>query len=168
MSDQQIILLPKQQYFSWVKAAKNYVLKYGPNLTSDPETAARFESPDKTVTIANPPDGYGRNIVAWFGQNAPSLQLDVVNIDTPDEFQQVLEARIANNDQFGTTAQPATITTTTAPPSIPSGPPVLTRNRLGPTPRFTVALACPAMRASISVHQPTPTSTPVPMAKCSA
>lgn len=104
MGQPQIILLPKQRYFSWVRAAKDYVLHFGPNLTSDPGTAARI--PGRTVTIANLPDGYGRNIVTWFSQNHPDLALDVIETEGPDDFQETLARRIRNEDQFGEGERP--------------------------------------------------------------
>ena len=106
MPDNQIILLPKQNYYDWVAAARDYVLKFGPNVTPDPQSAANFYSPNQVITIANPPDGYGRDIVQWFKDNYPSLRLDVVSANTPADFKNALSARIANNTQFSQESAP--------------------------------------------------------------
>jgi murein DD-endopeptidase MepM/ murein hydrolase activator NlpD len=100
MPENQIILLPKQNYYEWVAAARDYVIKFGPNLTPDPQNAANYYAPNQVITIANPPDGYGRDVVQWFKDNYPNIRLDVVNVNTPNDFKNVLAARIANNTQF--------------------------------------------------------------------
>jgi murein DD-endopeptidase MepM/ murein hydrolase activator NlpD len=132
MPDPQILLLPKQNYYQWVAAARDYVLKFGPNITPDPETAARFSAPNQVVTIANAPDGFGRDIVQWYKNNHPTLRLDVINASTPDEFKAMLATRINNEMQFGPapTAKPsqpippAPSPATPPPPSqpVPSSP----------------------------------------------
>jgi murein DD-endopeptidase MepM/ murein hydrolase activator NlpD len=115
MPDPQIILLPKQNYYTWVAAAKDYVLKFGPNLTADPETAAHFNAPSQTITIANSPAGFGRDIVQWFKNTYPNLKLDVVDANAPDDFKNALATRIANDQQFG---PPPTAKADTAPFSL--------------------------------------------------
>ena len=39
MPDSQMMLLPKENYYEWVAAARDYVLKFGCNLTPDPQNA---------------------------------------------------------------------------------------------------------------------------------
>ncbi|HLF01565.1 MAG TPA: M23 family metallopeptidase [Anaerolineales bacterium] len=106
MPENQIILLPKQNYYEWVAAARDYVLKFGPNITPDPQTAAAYYAPTQVITIANSPDGYGRDIVQWFKDNHPGLRLDVVNVNAPNDFKNTLAARIANNMQFAADGAP--------------------------------------------------------------
>ncbi|HLF00986.1 MAG TPA: M23 family metallopeptidase [Anaerolineales bacterium] len=100
MPENQIVLLPKQNYYEWVAAARDYVLKFGPNVTPDPQTAANYYTPNQVITIANPPDGYGRDIVQWFKDNHANIRLDVINTNTPNDFKNALAARIANNTQL--------------------------------------------------------------------
>ncbi len=107
MPEKQIILLPKQNYYQWVAAAKDYVLKFGPNVTPDPQTAASYAAPAQVITIANPPGGYGRDIAQWFKDNHPELRLDVVNVNTPADFKNTLAVRIAANVQFIPESVPA-------------------------------------------------------------
>jgi murein DD-endopeptidase MepM/ murein hydrolase activator NlpD len=106
MPDNQIILLPKQNYYDWVAAARDYVLKFGPNVTADPQSAANYYNPNQVITIANPPDGYGRDIVQWFKDNYPSIRLDVIAANTPNDLKNALAARIANNTQFSQASAP--------------------------------------------------------------
>lgn len=101
MAENQIILLPKRNYYDWVAAAREYVLKFGPNITPDPETAARYFAPNQTITIVNPPDGFGRDIVDYFKTNYPELRLDVINVSSPDELRNTLATRVSGSDRYG-------------------------------------------------------------------
>lgn len=97
MPDSQMMLLPKENYYEWVAAARDYVLKFGCNLTPDPQNATMAD----VVTIANAPNAYGRDIAQWFKNNFPNARLDIVDVATPSDFQNALASRISNNDPFG-------------------------------------------------------------------
>jgi murein DD-endopeptidase MepM/ murein hydrolase activator NlpD len=103
MPDYSIILLPRQDYWDWVQAARDYVVKFGANLTPDPDSAARYMTPQQIVTIAGLPNGYPAqgDIQAWFRKNYPSLRTDYVPAASPAEFHRILQERIAANDRFG-------------------------------------------------------------------
>ena len=98
-----IILLPKDNYWQWVEAAKDYVLKFGVNITPDPDSAARYMTPQQVVTIAGLPNGYpGQgDIQGWFRKNYPSLRTDFVAVKSADDFKATLAARLKANDRFG-------------------------------------------------------------------
>ena len=96
---QHIILLPKNNYFQWAKAVKDYTIKFNTNITSDPETCG--ELPNNVITIANPSNGFGRDIITWFQHNCPTARLDVIDAETPDEFEELLSVRIRKNSEFG-------------------------------------------------------------------
>lgn len=98
-----IILLPKENYWGWVEAARDYVLKFGANLTPDPASAAHYMAPHQTITIAGLPNGYPAqgDIQAWFRTNYPSLPVDYIPAQTPQAFKAVLQTRLEANDQFG-------------------------------------------------------------------
>ncbi len=106
MPENQIILLPKQNYYDWVAAARDYVLKFGPNVTPDPQTAANYYFPNQVITIANQPDGFGRDIVQWFKDNYSNVRLDVIKVNTVNDFKNALAARVANNTQFSQESAP--------------------------------------------------------------
>ncbi|MGD8622872.1 MAG: hypothetical protein PVH60_13020, partial [Anaerolineales bacterium] len=67
----QILLLPRKSYWDWVRACKQYVLEYGPNMTQDPGTAARYMAPAQVVTFPLIPNGYPElgNPEEWFYAN---------------------------------------------------------------------------------------------------
>lgn len=118
MPENQIVLLPKQNYYEWVAAVKDYVLRFGPNVTPDPQSAANYYAPNQVITIANPPDGYGRDIVQWFKDNYPNIRLDVINASAPGDLKNALAARIANNTQFAQESAPFTLRWPTDYPKI--------------------------------------------------
>ncbi len=100
MPDYAIVLLPKENYWQWVEAARDYVLKFGANLTPDPDTAGAYMAPQQVVTIAGLPGGYPvqGDIQAWFRQNYPRVRTDYISAATPEAFRAALKIRIdANN-----------------------------------------------------------------------
>ncbi len=108
MPDYQILLLPKENYYDWVGAAKDYVMKFGANLTPDPDSAGRYMTPQQVITIAGLPNGYPAqgDIQAWFKKNYPSLRIDYIPAATPAAFQAALQARIAANSRYGPASAP--------------------------------------------------------------
>lgn len=101
MADYQIFLLPKRDYYTWVAAARDYVLRYHANLTSDLDVAGRHMYPHQVVTVADAPQAYGRDIASWFRQNYPEARLDIVEAATPPDFQNMLATRLSSGDRFG-------------------------------------------------------------------
>ncbi len=101
MAEYQIILLPKRDYYTWVAAARDYVLRHHANLTSELDVAGRHMYPHQVVTVADAPQAYGRDIAVWFRQNYPEARLDIVGADTPADFQNMLAARLSSGDRFG-------------------------------------------------------------------
>ncbi len=104
----QIILLPRGRYWAWVRASKDYVLRYGVNLTPDPETAARYMAPHQVVTFPDLPGGFPEigDLRAWFEARHPGIRLDPVPADSPEAFQERLRRRIENEDRFGQKERP--------------------------------------------------------------
>lgn len=102
MPDYQIMLLPRNNYFRWVAAARDYVIRYGVNLTPEPDTAGRFGGGQQVITVAVAPGEYPQgDIVGWFGQNYPNVMLDPIEAPTPEDLKAVLAARLAANDRYG-------------------------------------------------------------------
>ena len=103
MAEDQLLLLPKNNYFDWVTAAREYVLAYGVNLTPDPAVAGRAQ-------VVTAPKGAGLftvgDLTAWFRQNAPAARLDLVQASTPGEFAQALLERIESHDRYGEASKP--------------------------------------------------------------
>lgn len=105
--DFQIILLPRQDYWAWVRACRDYVLKFGGNLTPDPETAARYMAPRQVVTFPIVPQGYPEqgDLQAWFLAHHAGVRLDAVEAHTPDDLQRALRQRIEADDRYGEQAR---------------------------------------------------------------
>jgi murein DD-endopeptidase MepM/ murein hydrolase activator NlpD len=100
MPDNAILLLPRENYWKWVEAARDYVLKFGANLTPDPATAGNYMFPKQVVTIAGLPNGYPvyGDIQVWFRQNYPNVSVDYIPALSPQAFHAALQRRIdANN-----------------------------------------------------------------------
>lgn len=107
MADFQIILLPHQDYWSWVRACRNYVMEYGANLTADRGTAARYMAPRQVVTYpVSERIPEHEDLVEWFEENHQGVRLDPVPADTPEEFQEALGRRIEAEDRYGQRQQP--------------------------------------------------------------
>lgn len=108
MRQHQIILVPRENFWEWVRAARAYILTFGPNITPDPHVAGRYMLPNQTVTIVLPPNGYPAygDIRRWFQQHYPGVALDVIEVANPEELRQVLGQRIANLDRYGEASRP--------------------------------------------------------------
>ncbi len=102
MPDYPILLLPKENYWAWVEAARDYVLKFGANLTPDPATAGRYMSPQQVVVIAGLPNGYPvyGDIQAWFRQNYPTVRVNYIPSASPEAFRAALQECINANNPF--------------------------------------------------------------------
>ena len=106
--DYHIILLPRFDYWAWVHACKAYALAFGPNLTSDPETAARYMAPRQVVTFpyfsgAFPEQG---DPVRWFESRYPGVRLDPIELDTPESLAAKLQERVDAGDRYGQRLRP--------------------------------------------------------------
>jgi len=106
--DYQIILLPRSNYWSWVRACKDYVLSFGPNLTPDPVTAGQYMPPRQVITFPLVPGGYPEqgDVERWFLSHYPGIRLDPIEVDTPSKLQTALEKRIADRDRYGQRQRP--------------------------------------------------------------
>ena len=83
MSESHILLLPKEEYFKWVKACQRFVLAFGVTITPNPAKAGT----KKYVTIANSPDGFNNiDIVKWLEDRFPDLVIDNIEINNPEEL----------------------------------------------------------------------------------
>jgi murein DD-endopeptidase MepM/ murein hydrolase activator NlpD len=104
----QIILLPATDYWSWVRASSDYVMTYGPNLTSDPGTAGRYMAPRQVVTFVNLPGGYAeaQDMTAWFQKEFPGVRLDTIDAQTPDALHAEFGRRLEAHDRYGQKRRP--------------------------------------------------------------
>lgn len=115
MADIQVILLPQDHYYAWLGAAQGYGLKFGVNLTADPDSAGRL---GQVVTIAGAPGGYPAqgDIQAWFHQTYPQVKVDYIPAASPDELGAALQKRIDAGDRYAPPAPPVPVAPV-APPA---------------------------------------------------
>ena len=101
--EHQVILLPRENYWTWVRSCSEYVLQYGPNLTQDPQTAAQYMAPAQVITFPVVPGGYPEysQLEAWFYSQHPGVRLDPISTDTAKGLQEEFELRIADEDRYG-------------------------------------------------------------------
>jgi hypothetical protein len=106
--DYQIILLPRSNYWSWVRACTEYVLAFGPNLTPDPVTAAQYMSPRQVITFPVIPGGYPEQgeIERWFLDHYPGIRLDPIEVTKPAKLREVLNTRVDEMDRYGQKQRP--------------------------------------------------------------
>ena len=106
--DFQIILLPERDYWSWVRACKDYVMTYGANLTSDRETAGRYMAPMQVITFPNSDRlkaEYG-DLVQWVDDHHQGVRVDAIPADSPAELESVLRNRLQADDRYGQRQKP--------------------------------------------------------------
>ncbi len=104
----QIILLPRKDYWTWVRASQEYVLQYGANLTQDPGTAGRYMNPAQVITFPLVEDGYPSEgeLEAWFQAQYPGVRLDIVDASSPDKLEREFKKRIEDHDRYGQKRRP--------------------------------------------------------------
>jgi murein DD-endopeptidase MepM/ murein hydrolase activator NlpD len=103
MAEYQILLLPKENYYEWVAAAKEYAAHFGASPTHDPHEAARYMAPQQTVTVAGAPNGYPAqgDIRQWLRQHYAGVRVDYVPAATPSELKAALDKRLRGNLRYG-------------------------------------------------------------------
>ena len=106
--DFQILLLPRNDYWVWLRACRAYVLAFGAGLTDDPGSAARYMAPRQVITLPTRRDGFPEigDPVRWFQSHYPGIRLDLVDVDTPESLKGELNRRVAENDRYGTKRRP--------------------------------------------------------------
>jgi murein DD-endopeptidase MepM/ murein hydrolase activator NlpD len=106
--DFQIMLLPTERFWDWVRSGSKYAQTYGLNVTSDPVTAANYMAPGQVVTFPSLRDAFPAqgDLAQWFDTNHPGIRVDPVSAETPDEFAAELQTRLDANDRYGQRQRP--------------------------------------------------------------
>ncbi|HET7010266.1 MAG TPA: M23 family metallopeptidase [Anaerolineales bacterium] len=106
--EHQIILLPRTDYWVWLQACRDYVLKFGASLTDDPGTAARFMAPRQVITFPSQKGAFPElgDAERWFQSQYPGIRLDVVEANKPKRMRKELQQRVADNDRYGARRRP--------------------------------------------------------------
>jgi hypothetical protein len=97
MADTPILLLPRDNYYLWVEAAKDYAAQFGAATTYDPDYAGRHAAPPHTITVAGAPNAFPAlgDIRVWLRQHYPAARVDYVPCRTPDDLKAALAVRLA-------------------------------------------------------------------------
>ncbi len=101
--EHQVILLPRENYWTWVRSCSEYVLHYGPNLTQDPQTAAQYMGSAQVITfpvVAGGDPEVGQ-LEEWFYSQHPGVRLDPILTDTAQGLHEELSQRIIDADRYG-------------------------------------------------------------------
>jgi murein DD-endopeptidase MepM/ murein hydrolase activator NlpD len=106
--DDQILLLPRSNYWNWLQACKEYAMTFGPNLTPDPGVAARYMAPRQVVTFPVFPGAYPEigDPLAWFHAQAQGVRLDPIETGSPEALAKKLRRRVRQNDRYGARDRP--------------------------------------------------------------
>lgn len=104
----QIILLPKENYWDWVRASQDYVLTFGPNLTADPFSAGNYMVPRQVVTFPKLPKGDPvlGDLEDYFQAKFPGVRLDPIEAAKPVQLKTEFARRIEDDDQFAQKRRP--------------------------------------------------------------
>lgn len=104
----QILLLPQQHYWDWVRACRSYALAFGAHLTPDPSAAARYMTPRQIISFPNSLGAFAEasDIQAWFASNHPEIMLDPIEAADPGALATELDRRVTEEDRFGQKDRP--------------------------------------------------------------
>ena len=99
MTGEQVLLLPRVDYFKWVAAVQKYALHFGVGITPDPLKAGNYEN----VTVVIPPQGYPHegNIEVWLRRKYPNVRIDSVHVASAERLAQVLAGRVQAKQRYG-------------------------------------------------------------------
>ena len=106
--DYQILLLPRLDYWAWLQACREYVMRFGANLTPDPGAAGRYMSPTQVITLPFFDGAYPElgDPIPWFRKNHSGVRLDPIEADSPQALGEVLRGRVEENDRYGALRRP--------------------------------------------------------------
>jgi len=104
----QIILLPQQNYWDWVRACRDFVLSFGAYLAQDPRAAGRYMAPRQVISFPRTSGGFAESddIEGWLSREYPEVRLDPIEADSPESLAQELARRVAEDDRFGQKQRP--------------------------------------------------------------
>ena len=108
MAEFQIVLLPRNDYWEWVRACQDYALAFGVNFTSDPAVAGRMMAPRQVITFPDFPEGYSesKDMVGWYQKRFPGIRLDAVGVSSPAKLAREFKKRIKAKDRYGQRLRP--------------------------------------------------------------
>jgi hypothetical protein len=99
MARGHILLLPRQDYYKWVRAVQNYALHFGVGITPDPQKVTE----QHIVSVIAVPNGYPKegDILRWLKMHNPDLLIDYIYTDSQFKLVEMLDARIMRGEPYG-------------------------------------------------------------------
>ena len=96
MARGHILLLPRQDYYKWVRAVQKYALHFGVGITPDPQKAAG----QQIVSVVAVPNGYPKegDILRWLKMRNPGLLIDYIYTDSQFKLVEMLDARMMRGE----------------------------------------------------------------------
>ncbi|MFN2145137.1 MAG: peptidoglycan DD-metalloendopeptidase family protein [Anaerolineales bacterium] len=99
MAKGHVLLLPRQDYYKWVRAVQKYALHFGAGINSDPGKLAD----QQVVSVVAPLNGYPKegDILRWLKITYPDLLIDYIRTDSQFKLVEMLDERIRNGKPYG-------------------------------------------------------------------
>jgi murein DD-endopeptidase MepM/ murein hydrolase activator NlpD len=99
MARGHVLLLPRQDYYKWVRAVQKYALHFGVGINPDP---GKLEG-QQVVSVVAPPHGYPQegDILRWLKMTYPDLLIDYIRTDSQFKLVELLDARIRRGEPYG-------------------------------------------------------------------
>ena len=102
MPEYQILLLPRPDYWNWVRAVRDYVMAFGVAITGDADNSGRHMAPSQTISVVDAPNAYlghpvHGEVIPWLNAHFPEVRLDPLAVRTPAELQALLPKRNADS-----------------------------------------------------------------------
>ncbi|MFC1936839.1 M23 family metallopeptidase [Chloroflexota bacterium] len=99
MVDNHVLLLPKTNYYQWVKATQVYALAFSVPITPNPIKAGSYDN----VTVVIAPDAYPfeGDIIAWLGEHFPAAVVDPLKAKSPEDLVPILKMRVDAALRYG-------------------------------------------------------------------
>ena len=98
MAKKQILLLPRMDYYKWVRAVQKYALHFGIGITPDPGKTSDHD----VVTVISAPNSYPQHgdIEMWLKTRYPDLLIEVLHVDRPASLIPILDERIMSEESY--------------------------------------------------------------------
>ena len=99
MAENQILLLPRINYYKWVRSVQRYALHFGVGITQDPAKVSGFS----IVTVVIAQNGYPHegNIIEWLELRYPGINIDPIEVVSPEALTKLLDVRIEKGQMYG-------------------------------------------------------------------
>lgn len=90
-----LLILPPQDYWAWVRAARDYALQFQVTISPDPDRALSFAGGAGPVTLVDFPGAYPGYASAqrWLQQHVPGMEIDLISVSSALGLRSELQRR---------------------------------------------------------------------------